>query len=329
MKKTYSVNTGNLIALCHILDDFDDFKAKLEGAITSKYNRDFVFQLFNVSKGKKVFGGLKAKKFYRENKDVVDAINEYTNISTFINNSYGYCGESNGKLDFFYQYFLGHLDELDNILDVLEKLYSLGFDSFEFDSSADFTKDAYGFCPTFERNFMIRYVGNAEVVPSYNSHVTFRTKDSNYLMELKIIGDDISEYGKEITVNSLLFDPNTLPDKLDREHVFDPIAKMKSEQYEQTESIRNSVNLGIGVMDLENQLISTKSVVDRLNGVKNKEELLEVLGRISGDISKLKELSTEYDESVTGEHEVLTGELLEKEKNAYIKRREWESIDCC
>ena len=329
MKKTYTVNTGNLIALCHILDDFDEFEESLEKVISPKYNRDFVFQLFNVSKGKKVFGARKAKKFYQENKEIIDIINQHTNIARFINDSYGYCGESNGDLDFFFQYFLIHIDEVDKILLLLEKIKELGFENFEFNKSCDFTKEGYGIEPDFRRNFMIMYVANAEVVPSYDSHIYFKTSDSSYKMELKIIGEDISQYGKELTVNNLVFDPNTLPDKIDKEHVLDPIVAAKNAQYKETRTIRNSVDLGIGVMDLENQLVSTKVLVQGLDGVENKDELLEVLDRIGSDVLKLKELSLEYDASVADSELELTGELLDKEKSTYIKRREWSKIDLC
>ena len=173
------------------------------------------------------------------------------------------------------------------------------------------------------------YVANAEVVPSYDSHIYFKTSDSSYKMELKIIGEDISQYGKELTVNNLVFDPNTLPDKIDKEHVFDPIVAAKNAQHKETRTIRNSVDLGIGVMDLENQLVSTKGLVQGLDGVENKDELLEVLDRIGSDVLKLKELSLEYDASVADGELALTGEILDKEKSAYIKRREWSKIDLC
>ena len=61
MAKAHKVSTKNIIALCYILDEFEPFKKRLLKVISPKYNRDFVFQLWNISEGKKVLGARKAR----------------------------------------------------------------------------------------------------------------------------------------------------------------------------------------------------------------------------------------------------------------------------
>ena len=45
------INLNNMIALCHIVDEFEGFEKRLITAISGKYNRCFIFQLNDVSKG--------------------------------------------------------------------------------------------------------------------------------------------------------------------------------------------------------------------------------------------------------------------------------------
>ena len=134
---------NNLIALYHIMDDFEEFEKKLKPLISTKYNRDFVHDLWKISRGKFTFGAFKARKFYKENKTIIDTIGEYSDISSFINRHYDWQGNQIGNLHFFYKYLIEHKNEIDKILAVLEKLQELGFTSFEFNEDLDFTKETY------------------------------------------------------------------------------------------------------------------------------------------------------------------------------------------
>lgn len=63
MDKIYKkISVDNMIALCNIIDEFDEFEKKLISSISSKYNRDLVFQIWDISQGKFRLGALKAKK---------------------------------------------------------------------------------------------------------------------------------------------------------------------------------------------------------------------------------------------------------------------------
>ena len=47
------------------------------------------------------------------------------------------------------------------------------------------------------------------------------------------------------------------------------------------------------------------------------------------NLEKLKVLSIEYDSNISKEESSLTKEVLEKEKNLYLKRRMISNIDFC
>lgn len=328
MGRNYSALTKNIIALCHIIDDFEEFRERLMPMIFSGYNRDFVFQLWDISLGKSRLGAGKAKKFYRENKAIIDTINKYSNINRFINDNYNCYGEPEGSLEFFYGYILNHKDEMDKILAVLEKLNEFGFDSFEFNENLDFTTEMYGVEPTFRRNRHITYVANPEVIPSYDSYITFGTTSSNYKMNLDILGDKICGY-KNIKLNSLLFDPKSFPESINRKNTFDHILELKDAQREQTDAIRNSVNLSVSVENLDMQLVASSIVISKLDGVENKGEMLAILESIREDIEKLKTLSLQHDSHVSEQQPLVTPEVLEKEKVLYLRRRDMANIDLC
>lgn len=318
MEKKY-VEINNLIALCHILDDFEEFKRRLR----TEYNRDFTLKLRDVSQGKSHIFSKKEKRFYNENKSVIDTINKYSSIDMFIGDIYGYYGSA----QFFYEYLLNHKEDLDRIIELLEKIKQLGFDVFTFNEDLDFTTESYNVYPTFRRNSRIIYVDNIVVPPTYTSEIDYRTASSNYKIELDVVGDEISEYGGRITLNSLLFDPNRLPESLTKENTFDNILKLKSEQEEKFVAIRNSVDLSISVSDLEYQLSSTSSVISELEDVQNKSQLLEALLNIKGEVDKLKTLSEEYDRSISEKEPSLTKEVLAREKKLQLKRIDWAKMD--
>lgn len=328
MERNYSAETKNIIALCHIIDDFKGFRERLMSMISPAYNRNFVFQLVEISHGEFIFGASTARKFYRDNKSIIDTINTYSDISRFICGNYGVYGEAYGSLEFFYEYILNHKDEMDKILAVLEKLNELGFDSFEFNENLDFTTELYGVEPTFRKNRHITYVDNPEVIPSYDSYITFGTTSSNYKMNLDILGDKIFGY-KNIKLNSLLFDPKSFPESINRENTFDYILELKDAQRDQTNAIRNSVNLSVTVDNLDMQLVASTIVIRKLDGVENKGEMLAILESIREDIEKLKTLSLQHDSRVSEQQPLVTPEVLKKEKILYLRRRDMENIDLC
>lgn len=333
MEKTNKkIDTNNMIVLCHIVDEFDEFEKRLISAISPKYNRDFVFQLWDISKGKFKVGARKAKRFYEENKSVIDAMNQYSNVPMFINQNYGWHGEPTGDLRFFYEYLVSHKEEIPKILELLEKLKELGFGKFEFNEELDFTKETYGAYRSLSDNFNLTYVANPQVIPNYTSYINFTTADSNYKMKLELSGiprKEISDYSRELVLNSLLFDISTLPEKIDVEHTHGHLVRLKNEQQDKTNIIRSSVDLSISVSDLERQFNYTNGTISRLNGVKNKEELVAVLTSMKEDLERLKTLSAEHDSSISQEEPLLTPEVLEQEKTLYLRRREWASIDLC
>ena len=252
--KKYKAETNNIIALCHIIDEFEEFEKRLITIISTGHNRDFVFKLWEISKGKFKIDARKEKKFYDENKEIIDTINQYSNITRFINDNYSEYGEPNGNLQFFYEYISSHKEGIEQILEVLGKLKELGFWKLEFNDELDFTKEIYNAYLSFDRNSDITYVANAKVIPDCESHIYYKTTDSNYKMKLILYGSTnkgISKYGRYIVLNSLLFNTNTLPIRIDRENTHEQLLKLKNEQNAKLSILKSSFDSNINVSDLE------------------------------------------------------------------------------
>ena len=98
---TYNVNIKSLIALGHILNDFTNFENNLN-KVLNKAKPDFLDNLKIISLKSKFLINHKAKKFYDQNKSVIDNINNYIDIDEFI--KINYLKESN--LTYFYEYLL-------------------------------------------------------------------------------------------------------------------------------------------------------------------------------------------------------------------------------
>lgn len=332
-KTPISVHVNHLIALCYILNDYDEFTKNLTRLIKVKHknNTDIVYNLYKISKGQVVIGSKKVKKFYQNNKSVIDTINKFSSISEFITHNYDWHGNLREEpgVDFFYKYITSHQKDLERILSLLEQINKLGFDRLEFNEELDFTNNEYQIYTRFNDNFRISYLDNMEAVPNYRSDVVeYKTTGSNYEIVAHVSFSDLSKYDeKEIIVNSLLFDYKRLPEDITKEFTFDRIVSLKKEQQEDCDSIRNSVDLSIGVDDLYSQFGTTSRIIERLKNVESKEQLREILLGIKSYLDQLKSISSKYDDSVSQSDSTITKEKLQEEKQLYLKRRYWASID--
>ncbi len=254
----------DLIALCHIIDEYD---LMLDNFIKVNYNRKFLNKLIKVTNGRFCFNSKQAKKFYKENKIILDLVKKYSNISRFLYN----CGENGKKfnqlsIDRFYQYMLKNSNNLNHIIELLEKIKQLGFQKIILDENVNFTDMEYKIDTIFNRNFYINYLDNIEVIPNYEiGTVKYKTRKSDYEIELvpNVYGE-ISFFKTQITVNNLLFDPNKLPQAITKETTFDEIVKLNEEK----------------------QLRPPLKKINSLTDVKSKQELKDLISDIKNSINE-------------------------------------------
>lgn len=328
MKEYYVAHLSDLIVLCHIDNKFNEFNEEMIEFISQNCNKDSLFKLgyklWQVSTGEFCFNSKKIKEFYQSNKEIIDLINQYSNIGTFL--SMNYIQEtkvySDDNLVFFHKYILNHQEEKNKIIKLLEKIKKLGFTKIKFDNSSNFTNEIYEISNTPKDNTDLVYFDNIEVLPCYRDCLKYQTKGSNYKMVLNYSNKpNNNSFAKEIIVNSLVFESSKLPDSINIETLLNHIIKSKDRQEESFDAVRNSVDLSITIEELDVQLNKTLAVINDLNNVNSKKELLDLLVDIKEDIEELKMISIDYDDSILDENVSVTREILEKEKRVFKTKR--------
>ena len=315
-----SANTKNMIAFCHIINEFEEFRKNLSSINTKNYE-SFVQQLYEVSTGNFKIGAKKAKKFYNENKSVIDTINKYSQINEFLIEL-----DVKYETSIVYKYIMNNKSKIIKILGVLEELKYLGFERFTLDEEFDFTKKTYKADEIFEINFKVVYVDNIEVIPNYGEAISYKTTNSNYEMNLATDCDNFNNLWSNIYLNSLVFDKNRLPKKIDKETIFNSILSLKNSQEKNNTIIRDSVDMNIKILDFQELLNSIDKRINNLSNIEYKEKLVLALASIKNDFEKLKEICSEYDSSIIKQEPLLTKEILDNEKKIAIKNNEFRKI---
>lgn len=221
----YLGEIDNLIALSKVLDNFEDFNEKVRNLVSIVCNREVIYKLGQVSNGVDCFNSDKIKDFYNENKSIIDVINEYSSIYSFICSNYDVNGNVmyNDSLNFFYSYMQENRDGIDSIVSVLERIKELGFSTLYFNQKLEGSSDVYSISTSFNDNDTIIYLDNMEVVSNDGEYISYRTLNPSFRLILVPDRDDISKVNKRVEVNSLLFDTSLLPESLSKDSTFNQI----------------------------------------------------------------------------------------------------------
>lgn len=323
------ININDLIALCHVIDQFEEFNKNLTNLFnTTKYKMELIYKLSKISKGKFSYNSKKVKNFYKENKDVIDIINKYTYIDSFISSYYTWTCDSkdvylkNGEL---YQYILDNKDKLNKIIAVLEKLKNLKFYELNFSKDLKFSDEKYCMNKRINENINIVYLDNMESIPNYRNYIIdYKTNYSNYKIVIGTLIDKLSDYDKKIFLNDLTFDPDRLPKTLSKEDIIDTIIGLKKES--ECSNVKNSIDLSIGIDDLTSMLNRFNETINKMDNISSKEELINLLSNIRQEIVSIQDISQKYNSEIIQKNESITEDLLDTEKKEYIHRRFLSSI---
>ena len=314
------LHINTIRTLCYIIDSYEDFNNNLLNIFPGRDTFNSILNISKLSYGENVFGAKKIKQFYKDNKEVIDTINSYSGIFSFL------CDitDKNGNIkniDYLYNYLKEHKEEIDKILLVLKKIRKLDISYIYFDEKLDFTNTIYKIKTNYDDNDNIVYLDNMEVVPNYPSDtVYYKTNGSNYRLVLKG-GTYINYCSKEIELNSLLFNPSRLPKEISKESIFDSIINLKEEERESFTNIEESVKLSISIDELYSEFNKVEMIINNINYYNNKEELIEYLLKIKKYIEELQRISKEYKKYITIEYPLINKDELEIEKKKYKERK--------
>lgn len=308
--------TKNIIALCYILDEFEEFNKKIKGIISTNNSKKFIFDLYEVSMGN--FNcSMKARRFYNENKAVIDTINQYSNLFLFIDSSYNREGNSidENSLEFFYRYITEHRQDLGKILSVLNKINNIKVGSIKLDEGVDFTKEEYRLYTWYPDNLELSLLDNMDVIPSYDSfEVKYRTTGSNYKITMNSRFGKLDSYiNTQITLNSLTFDPKEIPNYVSAKEVFRKIFELRDQKSEEYSTIKNLVDLNMSIEELYSVYVSVSKKIENLDESENKENFIELLKVIKDAIIRMQAINEQMDSDVVSSS-LVSKETLDKEK---------------
>lgn len=330
MEKTVpSMETRSVLAMSYILEDYKKFGDIILEAQKKTKNRDFSYDLLRVSQGKTIIGGSAAKKVYNENKGIIDTINEHGYISNFIMCNYCWGNEYDAIADYFYNYLIANKENIEEIRATLRKLVELKFEKVELDTGLDFTSKTYRTDTSIYHSMHINYLANMEVVPMYQSGIVYyKTQNSPYEIELSTSLGKITEYGRKIKLNTLIFDPNLIPSNIDNS-LFDEIVSLGKSKQPETTAIRNSVDLSIAIEDLQYMIESTFRAINTIEDEQVRLNLIESGTKMLEELGKMKIERDVLESRIKQSHPTITEDKLTLEKKLYKQRRDFASIDLC
>lgn len=325
MKKenTISIDVKNLLALCNILDEFEEFNERAISFFSGKDKNELLNKLIKVTKNEFCFNSRKVKKFYNENKKVIDTIKKYSYVWDFF--SKGYCWGSKDKeeLHYMYQYIKENRKDLDKIIAILEKIKEYKIDNLQFNKDFDFTKETYTLYNNVGLNTSFVYLDNIEVIPSYESdRIKYKSTGSNYIIDYRNKESVLIRGYSHVKLNSLTFDVERLPESLDSKEIFRKIMPLRDKKKDDYNAIRSSVNLNINLEDISELTGKLEEIIEEIDNVKIKDELKNYLLIISESIFKMQNITYNHDKENIGNSKYITEDILNKEKELYKRRRD-------
>ena len=315
IKKKYNeIRVDVLMVLCHILDDFEDFRS-------SEYIKSLIFDynlVEDISRnGSKLLCG-PANVFCKRHKNVLDIINKYMGFANFMKVTFSLGSHTFiGEVNCFYNYLVAHRDSLDSIISLLEKMQELGIFKICCDDSVDFKNEKNSICIRFSGNDSLNYFENMKAVPNSTvDRVSYITTGSKY--KIRVLG----EYPM-ITVNDLLFDGSLLPDSIDPQRLFDEIMKLRTAVQGDNQRLISYVDAATVITELNLKYYDLKKIFgarERENP-ENREALRNLLSEFLEVVKGISEINSSYGRSIVEGSENLTPELLEEELGHSLNKR--------
>jgi len=311
--KSINIRLDVLIALCHVIDDFNYFNMELDKYLDNEKKRNNkVSNLIKVVNNRSKIKNNIANKFYLRNKRIIDTIKLYCPFSMFIN----YCYDNDGKLKEQIMNMFNYLKEnrlyINPILDLLNKLKELNFFEITFNSDEKFNEvysaDSYIF-PYLD--------GKLQVVPSVN-RIKFKSFNANYLLKLPKDFDNMPyvKYNPEITLNNLVFDKDLLPKELSYDETLGKIEDLY-DNFLENEQLRKAIDLKFNIDNLDNTYNIMEFAIKRLDDCLTKEQLAIVLNELYSLIDKFKTLSYGYNSELIEKSDLITENIFEDEYKIY------------
>ena len=306
--KNKEIYITHMLALCHMYKEYTAFKVDLKEKLSKYYKgSDFVSILKRVSLGEYAFNSKIVKQFYNKHKLVIDTINTYTSIQTFINLNFDEYGrsEAESSVDYFYEYILKNEKKLDKILELLYELKNLGFNKF---TLGEINLGYYCISKNNNKNPIV-YLENMEAIPiASKEEIMYKSNFTNYEI---IVDTNSGKDHVQITLNDLTFDADRLPSSVDKFDLINQIRNLENNISEEKEVIWDAVVVSDSIECLS---LIYNYVLQKINGThdeKFKIKLLEILKQVKIKINELKLLNNNHNTEIINEYENISMKNIE------------------
>lgn len=340
MTKEIRIDIKVAIALCQIIDEYETFMKNLKQFTEKNKTGNYIEgdKLCGMFRHRPSFSNRKIKKFYKENQIVINKLKEYIDGATFV----FYFKEITEIAQEFFQYLNRNRKDLNKILLTLNQLKQIGFKSIELDETNDFAKTEYKVYKEPEQNKednnKVYFLENLKRIPTYGTEIIkYQSQGSNYKIEFCY-----SSYTKclvwysTIFVNNLTFDVNLLPKSEQEDNLAvnmwkEMMASLDTEKEVECSQITNAVNLHIELANLAKEINTMEKTLKGLKGFQETEELNAALLQTKVELTRMKQISEEYDRKITNNDSSITEDVLKRERRREQSRREsinnWHTKD--
>ena len=310
------VYTRELLALCYVFDKYEEFLNELKDLLSkSKKEVDTIYNLEQLSHGKFGIYSKSLKEFYEKHKELIDEVNKYSHIHTFICQAHTWNEETS-----IYYYLKSHKEEMQNIIKILEKLISLRIYEIEFSEKFDFDKNYNEIYTNLSKNSYVHFYDNMEVIPTYGEKIiAYKTNGSPYDIELKVEPDGVEFC--TIQLNSLDFNPNRLPMNITKENTIDEIIALKESKQTEYDLIKKLIDLRIANHEAVMSFTKLQLEMTKLETSERKEDFLESMKKIRNQLEQIIESNKKYEIEVLSSSEYVTQEVLDKEEKKYQRKK--------
>ena len=269
------------------------------------------------------------KLFCQKYKEELNIIKRYSALYYFFMKNFDSHGNittfEDNNFNFFYQYFLSHRNELDQIVMLLEKLVELGFTYLEFDEQANFEVEQY---KAYTKGFPYKYyyLENIEVISNYDKNwVKYETLGSNYRFLVCPKSGGKKCRVDSITVSNLLFDVDKLPETLSQEILFKEINEFLNlygnKWSKAREDIGNVVNISDAYDDLVRSFEKMNEIIENMENAQSKDEFVRILLKLKKDLKELEIASLNFNDGVCENNLLVNEEEIKKAKQKRLERR--------
>ena len=152
----------------------------------------------------------------------------------------------------------------------------------------------------------------AQYVPKME---TYEMSNVNYWLQ------ELSKKYNRAKLNSLTFDKDLLPSEISKTEIIKPIQQARQDKIKDYDAIGHIVDLRQVEQILESKLKKLEAILKNVDRLSNKESVLKSLRTIKVELENIKQEISLYEDVIVDESTYITPDILDKEEEAYERRK--------